>query len=130
MGEIGGEVHTVMLVEDDHEMGRLVRFLLELEGYRVVSTDVYEDVLPLLQETLPDVIFMDVCIHGKETIDLIQRVRVLDSRAADTVLVMTSARDCYLECLQAGADRFIPKPFLPDQVIEEVGCLCEPWFAE
>ncbi|MBN1977686.1 MAG: response regulator [Anaerolineae bacterium] len=123
-------MHTVMLVEDDREMGRLMRFLLELEGYRVVSTDVYEDVLPLLQETLPDVIFMDVHVHGKETIDLIQRVRVLDGQAADTVLVMTSARDCYLECLRAGADRFIPKPFLPDQIIEEIGGLCGQWSAE
>jgi DNA-binding response OmpR family regulator len=123
-------VHTVMLVEDDREVGRLVKFLLELEGYRVVSTDVYEDVLPLLQETQPDLMLMDVHVRGKETIDLISRVRVLDSRAADTVLVMTSARDCYLECLQAGADRFIPKPFLPDQIVEEVGCLCEPWSAK
>ena len=123
-------MHTVMLVEDDREVGRLVKFLLELEGYRVVSTDVYEDVLPLLQETQPDLMLMDVHVRGKETIDLISRVRVLDSRAADTVLVMTSARDCYLECLQAGADRFIPKPFLPDQIVEEVGCLCEPWSAK
>ena len=119
-----------MLVEDDREMRRLMRFLLELAGYRVVSTDVYEDVLPLLQETLPDVVLMDVYVHGKETIGLIQRVRVLDSRAADTVLAMTSARDCYLECLQAGADRFIPKTFLPDQIVEEVGCLCGQWSAE
>lgn len=123
-------MQTVMLVEDDREMGRLMRFLLELEGYRVVSTDVYEDVLPLLQETLPDVIFMDVYVHGKETIDLIQRVRVLDGRVADTVLIMTSAQDCYLECLRAGADRFIPKPFLPDQIVEEIGCLCGQWSAE
>ncbi|MFL7791655.1 MAG: response regulator transcription factor [Anaerolineae bacterium] len=123
-------MHTVMLVEDDREVGRLVKFLLELEGYCVVSTDVYEDVLPLLQETQPDLMLMDVHVRGKETIDLISRVRVLDSRAADTVLVMTSARDCYLECLQAGADRFIPKPFLPDQIVEEVGCLCEPWSAK
>lgn len=120
-------MHTVMLVEDNREMGRLVRFLLELEGYRVVSTDVYEDVLPLFQETHPDVILMDVYVHGKETIDLIPRVRVLNGRAAAAVLIMTSARDCYLECLRAGADRFIPKPFLPDQIVEEVECLCGQW---
>jgi DNA-binding response OmpR family regulator len=119
-----------MLVEGNREMGRLMRFLLELEGYRVVSTDAYDNVLPLLQETLPDVMLMDAHVHGRETIDLIQRVRVLDGRAADTVLVITSARDCYLDCLQAGADRFIPKPFLPDQIVEEVGCLCGQWSAE
>jgi DNA-binding response OmpR family regulator len=114
-----------MLVEDNPDTGRLMRYLLELEGYHVIATDTYEDILPLLQQTLPDVVLMDVHVQGKETTDLIPMVRVLDGQASSTVLVMTSARDCYLECLRAGADRFILKPFLPDQVVEEIGCLCE-----
>jgi len=118
-------MHTIMLVEDNREMGRLMRFLFELAGYRVVATDAYEDVLPLLQEVLPDAVLMDVNVHGKETIDLVQQVRMLNGRIASTLLVMTSAMDCYLECMRAGADRFILKPFLPDQVVEEIGCLCE-----
>jgi DNA-binding response OmpR family regulator len=113
-----------MLVEDNPDTGRLMRYLFELEGYHVIVTDTYEDILPLLQQTLPDVVLMDVHVQGKETTDLIPRVRVLDGQASCTVLVMTSARDCYLECLRAGADRFILKPFLPDQVVEEIGCLC------
>jgi DNA-binding response OmpR family regulator len=113
------------LVEDNRETGRLMRRVFELEGYQVVFTDTYEDILPLLQETLPDALLMDVHVKGRVTIDLIQRVRVLDNRAAATLLVMTSAKDCYLECLRAGADRFILKPFLPDQIVEEIGCLCE-----
>jgi DNA-binding response OmpR family regulator len=118
-------MHTIMLVEDNRETGRLMRFLFELAGYRVVATDTYEDVLPLLQEALPDAVLMDVNVRGKETIDLVQQVRMLDGRIASTLLVMTSAMDYYLECMRAGADRFILKPFLPDQVVEEIGCLCE-----
>ena len=114
-----------MLVEDNFDTGRLMRLLFELEGYRVIFTDIYEDVLPLLQQTLPDVVLMDVHVQGRQTTDLIPSVRVLDGRASATVLVMTSAEDCYRECLKAGADRFILKPFLPDQVVKEIGCLCE-----
>lgn len=114
-----------MLVEDNPEMGRLMRFLFELEGYRVVFTDTYENILPLVQQTLPDAILMDVNIKGRETIDLIQRVRALDGRAAGTFLIMTSAMDCYLQCLRAGANQFILKPFLPDQVVKEIGYLCK-----
>ncbi len=101
-----------------------MRFLFELEGYRVVVTDTYEDILALLQSALPDAVLMDVHVHGKRTIDLLQSIRMLDGQAADTFLVMTSAADCYLECMRAGADRFIAKPFFPDEVVEEIECLC------
>jgi DNA-binding response OmpR family regulator len=113
-----------MLVEDNREMERLMRFLFELEGYRVVAADTYEDILALLQSTLPDALLMDVHVHGKRTIDLVQSIRMLDGQAAHTFLVMTSAADYYLECMKAGADRFILKPFYPDEVVEEIGCLC------
>lgn len=114
-----------MLVEDNLDTGRLMRLLFELGGYRVISTDTYEDVLLLLQKTLPDVVLMDVHVQGKQTTDLIPSVRALDGQASSTVLVMTSAKDCYQECLKAGADRFILKPFLPDRVVKEIGYLCE-----
>jgi CheY-like chemotaxis protein len=121
----GGEMNTVMLVDDNLEMRRLMRFLLEFEGYRVIETDIYEDVLPLVQSAPPDAVLMDTCIHGKSTIDLVQGIRMLGGRAADTYLIMTSSGECYLECMRAGADRYIPEPVSPDEIVEEIECLCE-----
>lgn len=118
-------MHAVMSVDDNLEMRRLMRFLLEFEGYRVIETDIYEDVLPLVQSAPPDAVSMDTCIHGKRTIDLVQGIRMLGGRAADTYLVMTSSGECYVECMRAGADRYILKPVSPDEVVGETECLCE-----
>lgn len=112
--------YTVMLVEDDREIGRLMRFLFELEGLHVVATDDYEEVLPLLHQALPDVVLMDVLVQGQQTIELVRQMRQSDGEAARIPVVMTSAVDCGPECLQAGADHFILKPFLPDEVVQEV----------
>ena len=120
---IGRCMITIMLVEDHHEIGRLMRTLFELEGYRVVATDSYEEILPLLSQTLPDVVFMDVRIDGRETIDLVRQMRQTDGILARIPIAMTSAWDCGPECLEAGANEFIQKPFLPDQVVQEVGSL-------
>jgi CheY-like chemotaxis protein len=117
-------MNTVMLVDDNLGMRRLMRFLLEFEGYRVVVTDIYDDILPLVESTEPDAVLMDACVHGKKTIDLVQDIRMLGGRAGDTYLVMTSSGECYLECMRAGADRYIPKSFSPDEVVEEIECLC------
>ena len=111
---------TIMLVEDNEDMGRLMKFLFELEGFHVVATDACDRVLPLLHETIPQVVLMDVHVNGQETFDLVRQMRELNSRIADTLVVMTSAADCRRECMEAGADHFIMKPFLPDEVILEI----------
>jgi DNA-binding response OmpR family regulator len=117
-------MRTVLVVDDDRQTGRLMRFLLEVEGYRVVVTDAYDDILSLVQSTLPDAILMDSHIHGQRTLDLVQSIRDMNSQVADTYLVMTSAANCFVECMRAGADRYIPKPYRPDEVVEEIECLC------
>ena len=54
-------MNTVMLVDDNLGMRRLMRFLLEFEGYRVVVTDIYEDILPLLLDLVrPNDVIMTV----------------------------------------------------------------------
>ena len=113
----------IMLVEDNREMGRLMRVLFELEGCQVVVTDDYEQVLPLLSQALPDAVLMDVQIKGQETIDLVRQMRQSDERVARIPIVMTSAMDYRRRCLEAGADEFILKPFLPDEVVQEIASL-------
>ncbi|MFQ6101557.1 MAG: response regulator transcription factor [Anaerolineae bacterium] len=121
-------MNTIMLVEDNREMGRLMRFLFELEGCHVIATDAYEEVLPLLRQALPDAVLMDVHVHGQETIDLIRQVRRSGERVAQIPVVMTSAMDRRRECLEAGADQFILKPFLPDEVVQAVTGLSRQQF--
>jgi len=113
----------VMLVEDDREIGRLMRLLFELEGCSVIATGEYEEVLPLLRQAIPDVVLMDVQVQGQETIDLVRRMRQADERVACIPVVMTSAMDYRRRCMEAGADQFILKPFLPDEVVQEIAGL-------
>ncbi len=113
-------MNTVMLVEDNQEMGRLMRLLFELEGCHVVSTDAYEEILPLLCQTVPNVVLMDVQVDGQETINLVRQMRELDEHVARIPVVMTSAMDYRQKCLEAGANHFILKPFMPDEVVQEV----------
>jgi len=111
-----------MVVDDDQQMGRLIRTLFELEGHQVVVTPSYPEILPALQQTQPDLLLMDVRIQQEETIPLIRQIRAHES-LADTPVVMTSGLDCGKECMAAGADLFILKPFLPDELVQIVNDL-------
>jgi DNA-binding response OmpR family regulator len=112
-------VSTILVVDDDREMGRLLKTLFELEGHQVVVEPVYQEILPAARRILPDVILMDVRVHGRETIELVRRMREEDGLASIPV-VMASGMDCRRECLEAGAECFVLKPFLPDELVRLV----------
>lgn len=115
---------TIMLVEDNEGTRRLLRLLFEMEGYRVIDTDRYDEIVPLFLQWLPDAVLMDVQVQGKETIGLVREMRSSGSaRAACVPLILTSAMDCRGQCLEAGADQFILKPYLPDELVAEVSRL-------
>ncbi|HHS97220.1 MAG TPA: response regulator [Chloroflexi bacterium] len=110
---------TVLIVDDDHGMVRLLRTLFELEGFQVATVSSFEDVLPACRKVRPDVILMDLRLRGQETLPLLKQIRREDGLARIPV-VMTSGMDCRQRCLDAGADLFLLKPFLPDELMRRI----------
>jgi CheY-like chemotaxis protein len=109
----------ITVIDDDPEMGRLLKTLFELEGYQVTSASKYQDVLPTITRAEPDVVLMDVRVQGKETIDLMRQMSQ-DKTMASIPVVMTSGMDRKEACLAAGAKAFVLKPFLPSEMTRMV----------
>jgi DNA-binding response OmpR family regulator len=114
----------IMVVDDDREMGRLLRTLFEMEGYQVSVVPVYEEILSTARQVMPDIVLMDVRLRGKETVDLMRQMRA-DVGLKRIPVVMTSGMDLGRECMEAGAKLFVLKPFLPDELVRTVGRLIE-----
>lgn len=112
----------IVIVDDDPQMGHLLRLLFEMEGYEVFLARQYQDILPTIQQAQPDVVLMDVRVQGRETLDLLREMR-RDKTLARIPVVMTSGMNCQRECLEAGANRFILKPFIPDEMVRTVDSL-------
>lgn len=110
----------ILVVDDDKEMGRLLQTLFELEGYEVAIVRTYDEIKPALIEQQPDVVFMDVHIQDRDTIPLLAELRQ-EARFAHIPVVMASGLDCRRACEEAGANRFLIKPFLPTDLIRVVG---------
>jgi CheY-like chemotaxis protein len=109
----------ILVIDDDQEMGRLLRTLFELEGYEVHVAAQYEDVMPSLAASCPDVVLLDVHLQGKETSGLMRQIRQ-DEQLSDIPVIMTSGMAIEDACLDAGATVFVPKPFLPSELTRVV----------
>jgi len=112
----------VMLVEDDKTMQSVLRTLLELEGFSVAVAPVQKnqvDVLRYIREEQPDIMLLDYHLGDVSGLDLLQLVRQ-DAASTHLRIIMTSGLDVQDRCLEAGADEFLLKPFMPDELIKKL----------
>lgn len=106
----------VLLLEDDRDMVTLLRTFLELEGYTVSAMKLGESVLPLLERENPDVVLLDVFLAGQNGLQIMETIRS-HPRLRSTRVVMVSGMDVSTECMKKGADAFLLKPYMPDDLV-------------
>jgi len=114
----------ILVVDDNEEMCRLLKTVLEFEGHQVVAVSSYAKIMPTVRQVLPDIAVMDLRVQGEQTLAVVRQMR-REEKLKYIPIVMTSGMDLGQECLDAGADKFIMKPFLPDDLIANVKDLLE-----
>jgi DNA-binding response OmpR family regulator len=108
----------IYLVEDDVTMLSLLQTLLALEGFQVGSSSGKEptQLLNSLREEKPGLLILDVHLRQQSGMEILKRVRQ-DEQLTQLRIIMTSGMDMRHQCITAGADDFILKPYMPDDLI-------------
>ncbi|HET6595042.1 MAG TPA: response regulator [Anaerolineales bacterium] len=107
----------VLLAEDDKTMVSLLQTLLNLEGFEVLALDVDSDVTAVVQREKPHALFMDVHLGGQSGMEILDTIRKR-KELSDVRIVMTSGFNVKEECINRGANAFLLKPFMPDDLIK------------
>jgi len=110
------EMAKILLAEDDHTMIALLQTLLKMEGFEVSVADVDADVPALILREKPDVLFVDVHLGQHSGMEVVKSIRK-DEQFANLRIIMTSGLDVREECLKHGANDFVLKPFMPDDLL-------------
>jgi DNA-binding response OmpR family regulator len=106
----------VLLAEDDPTMVSLLKTLLHMEGFDVVALDSDANVPEAVLREKPNVLFMDVHLGQQSGMDIIESIRK-NQETSGLRVVMTSGLNVKEECIRRGADHFLLKPFMPDDLI-------------
>jgi DNA-binding response OmpR family regulator len=111
-------VKKVLLIEDDKTMQSLIKTLLELEGFSpLLHLEMQMDsICQDIKTNHPDAIIMDVNLRQISGLDILARIRNCDE-TKNIKVIMSSGLDLGSDCMAAGADGFLQKPYMPDQLI-------------
>ena len=117
----------VSLIEDDASMLYLLGTLLEFEGFQVAQLNGgmnLEETLESLRRENPQLILLDVHLPAISSFDLLQRLRE-DHELKSMRVLMSSGMELTDKCLRAGADGFILKPYMPDELMGKIRKILE-----
>ena len=107
----------IMLAEDDLTMVTLLKTLLDMEGYQVIALTVGDDIFESVRKERPDVLLLDVHLPHANGLDVLDQVRA-DDETKDLKVVMTSGLNLEDECMHHGANSFLLKPYMPDDLLD------------
>jgi DNA-binding response OmpR family regulator len=117
----------IMVIEDDPNLVSLITTLLDLEGFNVSAPQNHyrSNILEIFHTHRPHVALVDANLAGGSGLDLVSAIRA-EPGLEDTCILMTSGMNLKKECLQSGADAFIQKPFMPDELISLINKSYKP----
>jgi DNA-binding response OmpR family regulator len=108
---------TVMVVEDEPNIGALVRTYLEREGYRTLWVRSGEEALVELRRHPVKLVVLDIGLPGIDGFEVCRRI------AGQVPVIMLTARDeepDRVAGLEVGADDYVAKPFSPRELTARV----------
>lgn len=108
--EMGGSYPTVLVIDDDPQMRRLLHVAFEHCGWRVIGADSGQLGVSETAFARPDAVLVDLGLPDTDGLDVIARIREW-SRIPIVVLSGRGDPETQIQALDAGADDFVTKPF-------------------
>ena len=111
--------YSVLLVDDDVKLVRLLQSYFEKEGFLIYTAHDGLDALQIVRQRKPNIVVLDLMLPGLDGLEVCRTVR----KDNDVPILMLTARDeetDRLIGLEIGADDYVAKPFSPRELIARI----------
>jgi two-component system KDP operon response regulator KdpE len=110
---------SVLVVDDEPPIRRLLRTSLLAQGYRVIEAERGTEAIESIRQQRPDIVVLDLGLPDIDGLAVIQRVRQ-DSLIPIIVLSSRSDERGKVEALDLGADDYVTKPFGMEELVARI----------
>ncbi len=112
-------MYSIMIVEDDVNIGNMLQEALELEKYKVTRAYSGTEALMLLEKEKPDLVLLDLMLPGLSGEEILPRL----GGALTIVMSAKTDIDSKLKMLYEGASDYVTKPFVLSEMLARIAAL-------
>ena len=105
--------HTILIADDDADVRQLLRRTLRALPCTLIDAADGDEAWALLQQHRPRVAILDIRIPRRNGLELTRAVKQDPSLAGTWVMIVAGDPQAHVAAQQAGADDYLPKPFIP-----------------
>ena len=118
---------TILLADDDEILIEILRFRVEAAGHSVVIARNGLQALELVRESAPDLVILDAMMPVMTGAEVLAALRADEATAGLPVIMLTAraGEDDVVRSLRAGANDYITKPFIPQELAVRIDKLLE-----
>lgn len=113
---------TILLIDDEKDILKLLQYNLEKEGYAVLSAKTGEEGLELAQNKKPDLVILDLMLPGIDGLEVCRLLRAQKNTQVIPILMLTAKNSevDQIVGLEMGASDYMAKPFSPKVLLARV----------
>ena len=106
----------IMIVEDEKPISQILQAYFKKAGYDIIPVFRGDEAIPHIKKHKPDLVVLDVMLPGRSGWDILKNIRKEDLAPVIMLTALGEVPD-RLKGLHEGADDYIPKPFVADEVV-------------
>src|SRR4026208_238675 len=107
----------ILVIDDEAEIRRSVRMILEYEGYEVIEASSGPEGLTLAEREAPDIVFLDIKMPGMDGLDALSRIKAIDESLPVVMISAHGSASVGAEATRRGAIDFVEKPFGAERLL-------------
>ena len=112
----------IFCVEDDSNIRELVVYTLETTGMEARGFDDGKEFMKALETDIPELVLLDIMLPGEDGMELLKKLKN-SARTKNIPVIMVTAKGAEydkVKGLDSGADDYVKKPFLPQDLLGRV----------
>ncbi len=109
---------NILIVDDEQSIRTTFEIFLQDAGYQVATAADYEEALRIVKKSMPDVIFADILLGGKTGIDLLEKMRRIDSDIPVVMITGVPSLETASQAVRLGAFDYISKPVEKEMLLD------------